>query len=155
GFSVQKQVSGIPTAFVATFGSGKPVIGLLAEYDALPGLSQDTVPYKKEIVGQHSGHACGHHLLGTASVSAAVEIKNLIESGKLKGTIKGFGTPAEEGGSGKVYMVRSGLFKGVDAVIHWHPDAKNFIMAGTTLANISAKFRFKGVSSHAAISPEK
>lgn len=155
GFDVQKNIADIPTAFIGSYGSGKPVIGILAEYDALPGLSQDTVPYKKAIEGQGSGHACGHHLLGTAAVAAAVEIKKLLAAGKLKGTVRVFGTPAEEGGSGKVFMVRGGVFRDVDAVLHWHPDDKNAVMHGTSLANISAKFRFKGIASHAAASPEK
>lgn len=155
GFDIQQGVADIPTAFIGSYGSGKPVIGLLAEYDALPGFSQDTVPSRKALAGQHSGHACGHDLLGTASVAAAIEIKNLLASGKLKGTIKVFGTPAEEGGSGKVFMTRDGAFKDVDAVLHWHPDDKNFVMHGTSLANMSAKFRFKGISSHAASGPDK
>ncbi len=155
GFQIQQDVADIPTAFIGSYGSGKPVIGILAEYDALPGLSQDTVPYKKEIEGQHAGHACGHDLLGTATVAAAVEIKNLLAAGKLKGTIKVFGTPAEEGGSGKVFMTKAGVFNDVDAVLHWHPDDKNFVMHGTSLANISAKFRFRGIAAHAASSPAK
>ncbi|MBT1701894.1 amidohydrolase [Chryseosolibacter indicus] len=155
GFNLQSSVVGIPTAFVASYGSGKPVIGILAEYDALPGLSQDAIPERKAIEGKSAGHACGHHLFGTASVAAGIELKKLIESGKLKGTIKVFGTPAEEGGSGKVYMVREGLFNDVDAVIHWHPSSENGVTMTSALSNKSAKFRFKGVSSHAAASPEK
>lgn len=155
GFDIQEGVADIPTAFVATYGSSGPVIGLLAEYDALPGFSQDTVPYRKAVDGMSSGHACGHDLLGTAAVAAAIEIKDLLASGKLQGTIKVIGTPAEEGGSGKVFMTRDGVFQDVDAVLHWHPDDKNFVMHGTSLANISAKFRFKGISSHAAASPAK
>lgn len=158
GFTVDSGVAEIPTAFVATYGSGKPVIGILAEYDALPGLSQDSTPEKharadvKEIT---AGHGCGHHLFGTASVAAGVELKKLMESGKLKGTIKVYGCPAEEGGSGKVYMVRAGLFNGVDVVMHWHPGDRNGVTTGHTMANISAKFRFHGISAHAAASPEK
>lgn len=155
GFRLQSPVAGIPTAFVATFGSGKPVIGILAEYDALPGLSQEAIPERNAIAGKNGGHACGHHLFGTASVAAGIELKKLIESGKIKGTIKVFGTPAEEGGSGKVYMVREGLFRDVDAVIHWHPSSDNAITMTSALANKSAKFRFKGISAHAAASPEK
>jgi aminobenzoyl-glutamate utilization protein B len=155
GFSVQKRVAGIPTAFLATYGSGSPVIGILAEYDALPGLAQEAQPEKKEIKGKDAGHGCGHHLFGTASVAAAIEIKKLIEQKKLKGTIKLFGTPAEEGGSGKVYMVREGLFKDVDAVLHWHPDDENGVTTTKALANTSAKFRFNGVSAHASSAPER
>ncbi len=155
GFSVEAGVAGIPTAFVATYGSGKPVIGILAEFDALPGLSQEAVPEKKPIAGKQAGHACGHHLFGTASVAAGVEIKKLIEQKKLTGTIKVYGTPAEEGGSGKVYMVRAGLFNNVDAVIHWHPGNENGVTMTSALANISAKFRFSGISAHAAASPER
>jgi aminobenzoyl-glutamate utilization protein B len=155
GFTVQAGVAEIPTAFVASYGSGKPVIAILAEFDALPGLSQEAVPEKKSISGKDAGHACGHHLFGTASVAAGIEIKKLIEEKKINGTIKVFGCPAEEGGSGKVYMVREGLFKDVDVVIHWHPDNENNITMTSALANKSAKFRFNGLSAHAAASPEK
>ena len=155
GFSIQAGVAGIPTAFVATFGNGKPVIGILAEYDALPGLSQEATPEKKPIAGKDAGHACGHHLFGTASVAAAIEIKKLIEQKKFTGTVKLFGTPAEEGGSGKVYMVREGLFSDVDVVLHWHPGSENKVTMTSALANSSAKFRFRGVSAHASSAPEK
>jgi len=155
GFSVDTGVAEIPTAFVATYGSGKPVIGILAEFDALPGLSQDAVPERKPIPGNVAGHGCGHHLFGVAAVAAGIELKKLIESGQLKGTVKVYGCPAEEGGSGKVYMVRAGLFKEVDAVIHWHPGDRNSVTLGRSMANISAKFRFTGLSAHAAAAPEK
>ncbi len=155
GFTVEAGVAEIPTAFVATYGSGKPVVGILAEFDALPGLSQDTVAEKSPIAGMKSGHGCGHHLFGVASIAAGIELKKLIESGKLKGTIKVFGCPAEEGGSGKVYMVRAGLFNGVDAVLHWHPGSENQITLGRSMANISAKFRFHGLAAHAAAAPDK
>ena len=155
GFDVKSSVAGIPTAFVATYGSGKPVIGILAEYDALPGLAQEAVPERKVIEGKPGGHGCGHHLFGTASVAAGIEIKKLIEANKLTGTIRVYGTPAEEGGSGKVYMVREGLFSDVDAVIHWHPGSENSVTMMSALANKSAKFRFYGLSAHAAASPEK
>lgn len=154
GFTIQAGVADIPTAFVAVYGTGKPVIGILAEYDALPGLSQEAVPEKKAITGKDAGHGCGHHLFGTASVAAGIEIKKLIEQKKLGGTIKVYGTPAEEGGSGKVYMVRAGLFNDVDAVIHWHPDDENKITMTSALANSSAKFRFRGISAHASSAPE-
>ncbi|ALW84631.1 amidohydrolase [Hymenobacter sedentarius] len=155
GFEVQAGVADIPTAFVATYGSGQPVIGVLAEFDALPGLSQQAVPEKKPVAGLDAGHGCGHNLFGTASVAAGIEIKKLLQEGKLRGTIKVYGTPAEEGGSGKVYMVRAGLFNGVDAVVHWHPGNENRAMMNNYLANTSAKFRFHGVASHAAMSPER
>ncbi|HEU5145375.1 MAG TPA: amidohydrolase [Chryseosolibacter sp.] len=155
GFSVESDVAGMPTAFVATFGTGKPVIGLLAEYDALPGLSQEAIPERKPVPGQSAGHGCGHHLFGTASVAAAIELKKLIEAKKLSGTIKVFGTPAEEGGSGKVYMVRAGLFDNLDAVLHWHPGDRNEVTMSSALANKSAKFRFYGVAAHAAMAPDQ
>lgn len=154
GFAVESGVAGIPTAFVATYGSGSPVIGVLAEYDALPGLAQEAVPEKKSIEGQKGGHGCGHHLFGTASVAAGIAIKDLIAGKKITGTIKVFGCPAEEGGSGKVYMVREGLFKDLDAAIHWHPDNENEVTMTSALANKSAKFRFRGLSAHASMSPE-
>lgn len=155
GFTVDSGVAEIPTAFVATYGSGKPVIGLLAEFDALPGLSQQAVPERKQGMGPTAGHGCGHHLFGTASVATGIAIKKLIEAGKLTGTIKVYGTPAEEGGAGKVYMVKAGLFNGVDVVLHWHPGDKNVVLAERSLAVINAKFRFHGISAHAAAAPEK
>ena len=154
GFTLQTGVAEIPTAFVATYGSGQPVIGILAEFDALPGLAQEAVAEKKSIQGKAGGHGCGHHLFGTASVAAGIEIKKLIEQKKFSGTIKVYGCPAEEGGSGKVYMVRAGLFNNVDAVIHWHPGNANSVTMMSALANSSAKFRFNGLSAHAAASPE-
>lgn len=155
GFQVESGVAGIPTAFVATYGTGQPVIGILAEYDALPGLSQQAITEKKPAEGRSSGHGCGHNLFGTASVAAGIELKQLIEQNKWKGTIKVYGTPAEEGGSGKVYLVRAGLFNGVDAVIHWHPSDQNTTWVDGALANKSAKFRFYGTSAHAAAAPDK
>jgi aminobenzoyl-glutamate utilization protein B len=155
GFTLQAGVADIPTAFVATYGTGRPVIGILAEFDALPGLSQEAIPERKPIAGQDAGHGCGHHLFGTASVAAGIEIKKLIEQKKFTGTIKVYGCPAEEGGSGKVYMVRAGLFNDVDVVIHWHPGAENGVTMTSALANTSAKFRFHGISAHAAAAPDK
>ncbi len=155
GFSVKTGVAGIPTAFVASFGSGSPVIGILAEFDALPGLAQQAVPEKAPIDGKTAGHGCGHNLFGTASVAAGIEIKHLIEEKKLSGTIRVYGCPAEEGGSGKVYMVRAGLFNDVDVVIHWHPGADNAVTLTSALANKSAKFRFHGLAAHAAAAPDK
>ena len=155
GFTVETGVAGIPTAFVATYGSGSPAIGILAEYDALPGLAQNAVAEKSPIAGKNAGHGCGHHLFGTASVSAGIAIKELIAAGKLKGTIKVYGCPAEEGGSGKVFLVRAGVFNDLDAVIHWHPDDVNAVTTTSALANKSAKFKFYGVSAHAAAAPDQ
>lgn len=155
GFNVETGVAGIPTAFVATYGSGKPVIGILAEFDALPGLSQDTSASKTPINNKNAGHACGHHLFGTGAVASAIAIKELMKAGKIKGTIKVFGCPAEEGGSGKVYMVREGLFSDVDVAMHWHPGDNNSVIYSSALANKSAKFRFYGNASHASAAPEK
>lgn len=155
GFTIETGVAGIPTAFTATFGSGTPVIGVLGEYDALPGFSQDAVPFKKELAGNTNGHACGHHLFGSASAAAAIAVKNWLKTTGRKGTIRFYGTPAEEGGAGKVYMVRAGLFQDVDAVIHWHPGDDNNANPISSLSNKSAKFRFRGIASHAAASPER
>ncbi len=155
GFSVEAGVAGIPTAFVATYGSGSPVIGILAEFDALPGLSQTNKPEKEINLDKEAGHGCGHHLFGVASAAAGIELKKLIEQKKISGTIKVFGTPAEEGGAGKVYMVKEGLFNGVDVVLHWHPGDANSANAASSLANMSAKFRFHGISAHAAGAPER
>ncbi len=154
GFKIERGVAGIPTAFTAEYGSGYPVIGILGEYDALPGLSQKALP-KKESAGEAAGHACGHHLFGTASAAAAITTKEWMEDNKIKGTIRFYGTPAEEGGSGKVYMVREGLFDDVDIALHWHPGDRNNADAGAALANKSAKFRFHGISAHAASAPER
>jgi aminobenzoyl-glutamate utilization protein B len=154
GFSIKKGVAGIPTAFIAEYGNGSPVIAILGEYDALPGLSQQAVP-EKASAGKAAGHACGHHLFGTASTAAAIAVKEWMVANNTKGTIRFYGCPAEEGGSGKVYMVREGLFNDVDVALHWHPGANNDANAGAALANKSAKFRFHGISAHAAGSPEK
>ena len=154
GFSIKKGVAGMPTAFIAEYGSGSPVIAILGEYDALPGLSQQAIPEKKSN-DKPAGHACGHHLFGTASIAAAIEVKNWIKTNNIKGTIRFYGCPAEEGGSGKVYLVREGLFNDVDVTLHWHPSSVNAASAGAALANKSAKFRFYGVSAHAAGAPEK
>ncbi|MFM8913365.1 MAG: amidohydrolase, partial [Flammeovirgaceae bacterium] len=154
GFTVQSGVADIPTAFVASYGSGKPVVGILAEFDALPGLSQDTVPFKKPIITGGTGHGCGHNLFGTASSAAAIALKDWIAKNKKSGTIRLYGTPAEEGGSGKTFMVRAGLFEDVDAVLHWHPNNRNTADAESCLAVIGANFRFYGQSAHAAGSPQ-
>lgn len=154
GFTIKSGVAGIPTAFIAEYGSGSPIVAIMGEYDALPGLSQKAVA-EKESAGKAAGHACGHHLFGTASTAAAIATKDWLVANKMEGTIRFYGTPAEEGGSGKVYMVREGLFDDVDIALHWHPGAQNAASAGAALANKSAKFRFHGVSAHAAGSPEK
>ena len=156
GFQIKKGVAGIPTAFVAEFNNGGPVIGILGEFDALPGLAQTNSPFK-EVTDNATGagHACGHHLFGAASAWAAVAIKEWLIKNNFKGTIRFYGTPAEEGGSGKVYMVREGLFDDVDIVLHWHPDDVNSANSRTSNANKSAKFTFKGIASHAAGSPEQ
>lgn len=155
GFKVERGVAGMPTAFVATFGSGHPVIGVMAEYDALPGLSQDTVSFRKPIDNMPYGHGCGHNLIGTGSVAAGVSIsKYLAESGR-PGTIKVFGCPAEENGSGKSYMVVDGCFDGCDAVFDWHPSGRNWMQTTPGLAIINAKFTFHGESAHASGAPWK
>ncbi|RYC51538.1 amidohydrolase [Flagellimonas olearia] len=154
GFSIEKGIAGIPTAFKAEYGSGYPVIAILGEYDALPGLSQQAVP-EKTSANKAAGHACGHHLFGTASTAAAIAVKDWLQSNKIQGTIRFYGCPAEEGGSGKVYMVREGVFNDVDVALHWHPGAQNAASAGAALANKSAKFRFHGISAHAAGAPER
>lgn len=155
GFEVEAGVAGIPTAFVANSGSGKPVIGILAEFDALPGINQDAVPERKPISGKNAGHACGHHLFGAASTSAAIALADWLKSSGTAGTVRVYGTPAEEGGSGKVYMVRAGLFGDVDAVMHWHPSDANSAGLGRSLSNKTAKFRFHGVSAHASSAPQR
>ena len=155
GFTVETGVSGMPTAFVATYGSGGPVIGILAEFDALPGLSQDSVPDRKPIAEGRPGHACGHNLFGAASSGAGIALKEWLLKNKKSGTIRIFGTPAEEGGAAKVYMVRDGLFKNVDAVLHWHPSNANNASPQSCMAIKQTLFRFYGRSAHAAGAPEK
>ncbi len=155
GFTVEAGVAGIPTAFVASWGSGGPVIAVLAEFDALPGITQDATALRSVVSDKHAGHACGHNLFGAGSVTAALEIRKWLEETGTPGTIRLYGTPAEEGGSGKVYMVRAGLFDDVDIALHWHASDANSAAARTSLANRSAKFRFHGVSAHAAGAPER
>lgn len=155
GFKVTRGVAGIPTAFTAEWGTGGPVIGVLGEYDALPGISQDAVPIRDPVEGKAAAHACGHNLFGAGSVTAAIALKQWLQATGTPGRIRFYGTPAEEGGSGKVYMVREGLFDDVDFAIHWHPGDENSAAARTTLANRSAKFRFKGKAAHAAGAPEQ
>ncbi len=154
GFQMEENVAGIPTAFTATFGQGKPVIGIMGEYDALPGLSQDTTPDRKPIADGAPGHACGHNLLGSASLFAAVTIKDWMTTNNIKGTLRFYGTPAEEGGGGKLYMVRAGAFKDVDVVLSWHPGDSNGASLKSSLAIIEAKFKFYGKAAHAAAAPD-
>jgi aminobenzoyl-glutamate utilization protein B len=154
GFEIDSGLAGIPTAFVATFGTEGPVIGILAEYDALPGINQDDVPIRSPIEGKTAGQACGHNLFGAGSVGAAIAVKHWLEETGTPGVIRLYGTPAEEGGSGKVYLVRDGAFDDVDVALHWHADDRNWAGAQTSLANRSAKFRFRGVSAHAAGAPK-
>ncbi len=156
GFTVEPGVAGMPTAFIARFRDGDgPVIAILAEYDALPGLAQHAEPARSPIPGHEAGHACGHHIFGAASVAAAQAVKAWMQANDVKGEIRVYGSPAEEGGSGKVYLVRSGLFSDVSATLHWHPSDTNSAAQTISLANISGKFRFAGLSAHASASPEK
>ena len=156
GFKITKNVANIPTAFIAEYGSGGPIIGILGEFDALPGLAQSNSPFKEVVSNETgAGHACGHHLFGAASAWAAVTIKEWLENNNVAGTVRFYGTPAEEGGSGKVYMVREGLFDDVDVVLHWHPDDTNSANSRSSNSNKSARFTFKGISSHAAGAPEQ
>jgi aminobenzoyl-glutamate utilization protein B len=155
GFRVEAGVASMPTAFVASYGSGEPILGILAEFDALPGISQDRSPERSVLAKKNAGHACGHHLFGTGSVAAAIATREWLERSGTSGTIRLYGTPAEEGGAGKVYMVRAGLFSDVDAVLHWHAGDRNSASARSSLANKSAKFRFHGLSAHASGAPER
>jgi aminobenzoyl-glutamate utilization protein B len=155
GFKVERGVAQIPTAFTATIGSGKPVIGILGEYDALPGLSQEAVPFRQARMETSYGHGCGHHLFGVASAWACLALGEQVRAGKIKGTLRFYGCPAEEGGSAKAFMVRAGLFRDCDVVLHWHPNSGNLAGDMTCTARIAVKFRFHGVSVHAAASPEK
>ena len=154
GFRVEAGVAGVPTAFTATAGSGGPVIAILGEFDALPGFSQAALPTKQAAPGLENGHACGHHLFGVASASAAIAVADWLKTNKRPGTVRFYGTPAEEGGAGKVYMVRAGLFADVDVALHWHPGDENEAAISTSNSNKSAKFRFRGISAHAAGAPE-
>ena len=155
GFQVRSDVAGMPTAFVAQAGNSGPVIALLAEMDALPGMSQVAEPVQRSVEGQAGGHACGHNLFGAGAVAAARAIHAWLQATGTPGQVRVYGTPAEEGGSGKVYMVRAGLFDDVDAVLHWHPSDRNSAAQHGSMANISGRFRFTGVAAHASISPER
>lgn len=153
GFAVETGVAGMPTAFVATYGSGSPVIGILAEYDALPELSQQAVPYREPAVEGAGGHACGHSGLGTGALGAALAVKAAMDKHDLQGTIRLYGTPAEETLIGKVYMLLDGHFKDLDTCLHWHPATKNSAQENSSKAVVSIKFTFKGVAAHGAGSP--
>jgi len=155
GFRITAGVGDMPTAFVAEYGSGQPVIAILAEMDALPGVSQAAVPERSPLRGRISGHACGHHLFGAGSTSAAIAVKHWLQTQGRSGTIRLYGTPAEEGGAGKAYMVRAGLFKDVDVALHWHAGDQNIVTNEPTLSNKSAKFRFEGIAAHAAGAPDR
>ncbi|ULQ55704.1 amidohydrolase [Flavihumibacter rivuli] len=153
GFRVKRGVAAIPTAFVAEYGSGRPIIGILGEFDALPGLSQKTEPVRAELQPGGNGHGCGHNMFGAGSLGAAVAVKELIASGKLKGTIRFYGTPAEEDRAGKVYMAREGLFSDLDVCLDWHPDAEIRANMQSSQAVIDHEIIFKGKSAHAAFDP--
>jgi aminobenzoyl-glutamate utilization protein B len=153
GFTVERGVAGEPTAFVATYGSGKPVISVLGEYDALPGLSQKTEPTKNPVTEGNPGHGCGHNLFGAASLGAAIAIKEQIENGTFKGTVKFFGTPSEEKYFGKIWMVRAGLWNDVDVNVSWHPGANIEADVQSSLALIDFKIEFYGQAAHASADP--
>ncbi|MEQ9411837.1 MAG: amidohydrolase [Fuerstiella sp.] len=156
GLRVTRGVAGIPTAFTAEFGAGSPVIGILGEFDALPGLSQTAEPERQPRDDANSyGHGCGHHLFGTASASATIALMQQLREGNLPGTVRFYGCPAEEGGSAKVFMVEAGLFQDCDAVLHWHPSARNAAGDKSSLARMAVKFRFHGRAAHAAGAPEQ
>jgi aminobenzoyl-glutamate utilization protein B len=155
GFKVIRGIAGMPTAFVATWGEGKPVIGIMGEYDALPGLSQKKVPWQESLEQGKPGHGCGHNIHGSSGTAAVIAVKNAMEKHKIKGAIKFFGCPAEENFSGKVYMVRDGYFNDVDAVISHHPSTMNEASLQSSLAINSVKFHFYGKASHAGASPEQ
>lgn len=156
GFRIERGVANIPTAFTATFGSGKPVIAILGEFDALPGLSQESVPNREPRKGKETGygHGCGHHLFGVASASAAIAIAEQLAAGKIQGTVRYYGCPAEEGGSAKVFMAAAGLFDDCDAALHWHPSSNNSAGDRSSLARMAVRFRYRGKAAHAAGSAE-
>lgn len=154
GFQIEKGLADMPTAFVGSYGSGSPVIAFLGEYDALSGLSQEGgTANPSPIEKGGNGHGCGHNLLGTGSLAAAVALKDLMVQEGLQGTIRYYGCPAEEGGSGKTYMTRAGIFDDVDFALCWHPWSTNEIFTGNSLANYQIYYRFKGKSAHAAAAP--
>lgn len=153
GFVVTRGVASMPTAFIASYGSGKPIIGILGEYDALPGISQKALPVKEPLEPGAAGHGCGHNLFGAGSLGAAIAIKELIERGQLKGTIRFYGTPAEEAVGGKIYMARDGFFADLDACIDWHPDARTKANTQSSQALIDLSIEFFGKAAHAAYDP--
>jgi aminobenzoyl-glutamate utilization protein B len=155
GFDVKVGVANMPTAFVATYGSGKPVIGILAEYDALPDLSQKAIPTQEPVEAGRPGHGCGHCGLGTGALGAALAARAAMQKHNLPGTLRLYGTPAEETLIGKVYMLLDGSFSDMDACLHWHPATKNEVWNGSSKAMVSAKFTFHGLAAHAAGSPEQ
>lgn len=153
GFTVTRGVAGMPSAFIASYGTGRPVIGILGEYDALPGISQKATPVKEPLEEGAAGHGCGHNLFGAGSLGAAIAIKELIEKGRLKGTIRFYGTPAEESVGGKIYMARDGLFADLDACLDWHPDAQTKANTQSSQALIDLGIEFFGKAAHAAYDP--
>ncbi|MDR2246918.1 MAG: amidohydrolase [Treponema sp.] len=157
GFEVEDQAGGIDTAFCASYGSGKPVVGILAEYDALSGLSQKALSVTAEARGgggdNGNGHGCGHNLFGAGSLGAALAVKEYLAANKLPGTLKLFGCPGEEGGSGKAFMAREGVFAGLDVAFAWHPMAVNAVMEWKLLANYQILYKFRGRAAHAAAAP--
>ncbi len=153
GFSVKRGVAGMPTAFTAEFGSGKPIIGIMGEFDALPGISQKAQPTKEALQVGAAGHGCGHNLFGAGSLGAAVAVKELIQQGKLKGTVRFYGTPAEESVGGKIYMAREGLFSDLDVCLDWHPDVEIAANMQSSQAMVDFIVEFKGKAAHAAADP--
>ncbi len=153
GLIIEKGLAGMPTAFSATYGEGKPVIGIIGEFDALPGLSQIKAPYRDELIKGGAGHGCGHNLFGTASLGAAIAIKELIEKGDLSGTVKFFGTPAEEKFFGKLWMIREGVFDDVDICMDWHPADNTEANVQPSLALVDFMVEFTGQSAHASMDP--
>jgi aminobenzoyl-glutamate utilization protein B len=153
GFTVSRGVAGIPTAFTATYGSGSPVISVLGEFDALPGISQKAQPTKEFLNEGAAGHGCGHNLFGAGSLGAAIAVKELIEAGKIKGTVKFLGTPSEEKFFGKIWMVKAGLWDDVDVNISWHPSADTRADVQSSLALIDFKVEFYGQAAHASADP--
>ena len=156
GFTVERELCGIPTAFSGSFGSGSPRIGILGEFDALSGLSQVAGSTQKQsLVSGGNGHGCGHNLLGAGSFGAALAIKEAIEAGALQGTVIFYGCPGEEGCAGKTFMARDGMFRDLDAALTWHPGSTNEVTVGSNAACMQVEYSFHGVASHAAGSPDK
>jgi aminobenzoyl-glutamate utilization protein B len=153
GFRVERGISGMPMAFIASYGKGKPIIGVMGEYDALPGLSQTATPVKNELVEGAAGHGCGHNLFGVGSLGAATAVKELMESGQLQGTLRYYGTPAEESIGGKIYMARDGLFDDLDIALSWHPNSANEMDTSSSQAMVETLVDFTGSTAHAAFDP--